>query len=165
MSIQNTHLPKPKLKTLKDSSRLSKPHSTKWAAGSFVYQAVTLSCFIWIITDFKNNILTPSKIEKELKKIWPDLEIYPHKRETTVLTDTDTSEKKKILSLRTSPLKVAFIENTNAKSSSWTKEHIVAIEKIRKELGHEIDVTIYDEVNSEEEQIQALEEAIKRAMN
>ncbi|MEY8381186.1 BMP family ABC transporter substrate-binding protein [Ileibacterium valens] len=110
----------------------------------------------------KNNILTPSKIEKELKKIWPDLEIYPHKRETTVLTDTDTSEKKKILSLRTSPLKVAFIENTNAKSSSWTKEHIVAIEKIRKELGHEIDVTIYDEVNSEEEQIQALEEAIKK---
>ncbi len=109
----------------------------------------------------KDSVNTPARLEKELKKIWPDLEIYPHKRESAVLNDTDTSERRKILSLRTSPLKVAFIENTNEQASSWTREHMEAIRKVQQEMGSAIDVRVFEDVNSEELLILTLEEAIK----
>ncbi len=108
-----------------------------------------------------NTVTTGAKLEKELKKIWPDFEAYPHKRESTMLRDTDISERDRLISLRTSPLKVAFIENTNAKASAWTREHVEAIDKVREELGSKIDVAIYEDVNSEDLLAEALDDAIR----
>lgn len=107
------------------------------------------------------TIPTPSSMEKELTKIWPDLQLYPKKRETAIIKDTDTSDRRRIFSLRTSPLKVTFIENKTADTSNWTASHIRAINRLKEEMGNDIDVNIIEDVNSEAELIDALEKSIK----
>lgn len=108
-----------------------------------------------------NNLMMAPVLDKELKAIWPDFEIYPGKRETAVIADTTTSDRKKLISLRTSPVKVTFIENNSAETSEWTAEHIRAIEALKERMKNEIDVTVMTNINSEEQLNAALEEAIK----
>lgn len=109
----------------------------------------------------KNADHTSIALDRELKAIWEDLEIYPGKKETKVIGDTGTSDRKKRISLRTAPVRVAFIESNNRDSSEWTAEHLASVEKLRNRMKNEIDIQIYTDVNSEEKLLSVMKQAIE----
>lgn len=106
-----------------------------------------------------DTVIPQSEMAKELNKLFT----VSANNGSYLMTDTEGSQKKKsvISSLFTGPLKVAFINAKDGESSTWTAEHQEAIEELKKDMGDEVDITVYNNANTEEEITDALNKAIK----
>lgn len=122
------------------------------------------NAYLLFLSDYgyiKNQAIPQAELAREIDKIWPDLMAYPNKPSSALLTDTDVSDKKKLISLRTSPLKVAFIESKDAQSSAWTKSHEEGREQLQKDLPYDVVTRAYDHADTDEQIYQAMHQAVQ----
>ena len=107
-------------------------------------------------------VMVQSVVHNELEKIWDHLLLDDRKHKIHLTSSTETSDKTSLISsfLPREPLKVAFIDVKDPASSSWTAEHAKAREALKKEMGEEIQIKVYEHADNSQKTVQALEKAI-----
>lgn len=107
-----------------------------------------------------SQTIPDSTIEKELTPILPQIESYPDVVEAALLTETELSERKSVLSLLKEPIKAALIQEGDPQSSSWALTHYKAFKTMAVNMDGRVDVKIYPNNNTPE----ALDNAFKEAI-
>lgn len=101
-----------------------------------------------------------STIEKELMAILGQIESYPNVKEATLLTETELSERKSMLSILKEPIKAALIEEGDPDSSSWSLVHYKAFKAMAVNMDGRVEVKIFSGNDTPEKLDQAMKEAI-----
>lgn len=103
-----------------------------------------------------------SQIRTELSKLWKDFSIYPGKPPLE-LSMQPSAETKPVISrlipAASAPLKIAFIHDKTAETSSWTYGHELGRQHLNQVLGDQVVTVSYDNINTDTLGQQAIEDA------
>lgn len=102
-------------------------------------------------------------MEKEVDKIWPELEAWPNEPEVKIITDnSESASRRSILSsLRFDPLEVAFIHSRTPETSSWTAKHEEGRKYVQKLLPTDVKTRSYFAADGQEKELEIMEQAVK----
>lgn len=106
------------------------------------------------------QVVPDTVIEKELKSILPAILEYPNERKAALLTDTELSEHKSLLSLLNKPIKAVLIEDGDPQTSSWSNVHYKAFKQMARNMEGRVEIEIYTDENTAEKVEQAFTQAI-----
>lgn len=107
-----------------------------------------------------DEIIPDSQLKQELLHLWPAIEAWPSKKTAALMTRTELSEKKPVLSFLLEPVKAALIEQGCPAASSWTAAHQQGFEEMKKHLGDKVQTRIYSDAATPEELEQDVRDAI-----
>lgn len=102
----------------------------------------------------------PAQIEKELDKIKPEIAKYVEQSGITLMLDAESNKKSIFSSLITGTLKVAFIYGNLPEDSTWIYAHELGRRDIQATMEDQIDIMVYQDVQTEDEAIKAMEDAV-----
>ena len=121
---------------------------------------------VYPFDDLKN---TPSAdLLKSLTAVWPDVRVLGNSEPISVSTaPTESEEDKGILSRLVSAvfhthLTVAFINELDSETSTWTRAHEQGIRYLEDTLGDKVTVLVYNSVGSGECAEESMEHAISK---
>lgn len=106
------------------------------------------------------QVVPDSVIDKELKSILPAILEYPNEKKAALLTDTEVSGHKTLLSLLNRPIKAALIEDGDPQTSSWSNVHYKAFKQMARNMGGRVEIEIYTDENTPEKVEEAFQKAI-----
>lgn len=140
-------------------------HEFEKRKGSQKLKATSGDAFLLYLSVYgitPDKIITQAEMEKELEKLWPDIEAYPNKKDAVLRTEEpDQQQRRRLLSdLFREPLRVFFIESSDGAHSEWSEEHDQGIQELKDTLGSQIQVEVLTHANSPQEIEQALKNAI-----
>ena len=115
---------------------------------------------------------TPSQIEKNLEKIWEEIELHQPNEESaekvSLKLDPAPDQKKTILSQiltvakpAADRLKIAFIYTKTAETSSWTYSHELGRMYLNDAFRGQIETSVYDNNTTAADAEKAIEKAIR----
>lgn len=94
-----------------------------------------------------------SQIRTELGKLWKDFSIFPQKPPLELSMQPNTEAKPVISRLipvaASGPLKIAFIHDKTAETSSWTYGHELGRQHLNQVLGEQVATVSYDDINTD----------------
>lgn len=105
-----------------------------------------------------------SQIRSEITKLWKDFQLYPGKvpLEFSMQPDAETGKPviSRLIPVAPAPLKIAFLHDKTAETSSWTYGHELGRQHLNQVFGAQAETLCYDNINSEELGLKAIEEAV-----
>lgn len=121
--------------------------------------------FLEVFGSDVSRVQTHAEMEKEFDVLLPAIELYPHGLKAALLTASDVSERKPILSFLSEPVKAALIQPGDPQNSVWARAHEEAFEKMARTLGDKVIIRIWNDVNTAYEIEDALSEAVSWGAN
>ncbi|MCI8598978.1 MAG: BMP family ABC transporter substrate-binding protein [Lachnospiraceae bacterium] len=107
-----------------------------------------------------------SQIRSEMSKLWKDFQLYPGKLPLELSMQPGAMTGKPVISrlipLAPVPLKIAFIHDKTMETSSWTYGHELGRQHLNQVFGEQIETLCYDNINTEELGLKAIEEAVSQ---
>lgn len=100
------------------------------------------------------------ELERQIRKVWADFSVWPEKPRATVETDTE-EDRKSLLSRLYGEPRAAFIYRRDPETSAWTRHHEQGRAYLNREMP-EVDTRAWFEVNTPEQEMAAMEEAVKK---
>lgn len=103
-----------------------------------------------------------SQIRTELSKLWKDFSIYPEKPPLELSMQPSVEAKpviSRLIPAASAPLKIAFIHDKTAETSSWTYGHELGRQHLNQVLGGQVVTVSYDNINTDTLGQQAIEDA------
>lgn len=107
-----------------------------------------------------NEAIPDSTIEAELNSILPSVISYPEAHKAALLTETELSGRRSVLSFLKEPIKAALIETGTPQSSSWSQVHYQAFQNMARQMEGRVEIEIFSDKNTSEEIEQAFQDAI-----
>ncbi|MCI8996283.1 MAG: BMP family ABC transporter substrate-binding protein [Lachnospiraceae bacterium] len=104
-----------------------------------------------------------TQLRKELEKLWPDLQIFPGKPPKKLVMQPEEAAPSVISQLLpvTPPvLKIAFLHDKTAETSSWTYGHELGLQHLNQVFQGRIQTTRYDNINTEELGLSTIDQAV-----
>lgn len=126
-------------------------------------EATSGDAFLLFLEAFGFNldeVVPDSVIEKEVRSILPNILAYPHAHKAALLTDTDLSDRRSVLSFLKEPIKAALIQTGNPQVSSWSKMHYKAFQQMARQMEGRAAIEIFSDRNTPDEIEAAFQEAI-----
>ncbi len=116
--------------------------------------------------EVKNKL--PAEIKEDLTKMWSEFVILnneqPVERVLEPVAEKAASSKKiisKIIPTTPKPLKIAFVNDKTAESSSWTYVHELGMQHLMDVFKEQIETKAYSDALSSEKPEEIIEEAIR----
>lgn len=106
------------------------------------------------------EIVPDSLIEKELTHILPVIKAYPEMPKAALLTKTDVSDHKSLLSAFKEPIKAALIQEGDPATSSWSGTHYQAFRKMFDNLRGQVEIKCFPDCRDEKDIRKAMDESI-----
>ncbi len=116
---------------------------------------------IYGLKDFEE--IGNGQLEQQVKKVWEDFSVWPEKPRAQLETGTE-EDRKSLLSRLYGEPRAAFIHRRNPETSAWTRHHEQGRAYLNQEMP-EIDTRAWFEVNTPEQEMEAMEEALKQGYN
>ncbi len=113
--------------------------------------------------DIKNRSI--DTIKKELRKLWNELETLPKAGNVSHILQPENEPEKnmfqKFIFPTASRLTVGFIYHRTPETSSWTYAHDLGRIYLEEHMGEKLDIHVYAGIETEEECLESLEQAIE----
>lgn len=120
---------------------------------------------IYGYADMKSR--STDQIKKELDKLWGELEAMPKAGNVNYILQPEEHPEKTMLEKLIFPtippaykLNVAFMYHKTAETSSWTYAHDLGRIYLEENMGHKLNIHVYDNIETDEECLEKLEQAI-----
>lgn len=107
-----------------------------------------------------------SQIRTELGKLWKDFTIFPQKPplELSMQPAAQTGRPviSRLLPAASTPLKIAFLHDKTAETSSWTYGHELGRQHLNQVLAGQVETISCENINSEESGRKAIDDAVSK---
>ncbi len=125
-------------------------------------EATSGDAFLLFLETFglDDEAIPDSILDKEVHSILPTILAYPHSHKATLLTETDLSDRRSVLSFLKEPIKAALIQTGNPQTSSWSKVHYQAFQQMARQMEGRVAIEIFSDKNTEDDIEKAFQEAI-----
>ena len=108
------------------------------------------------------------QIKKELDSLWSELEALPKAGNVNHILQPELEPERSVFEKLLSPiippaykLTVGFVYHKTAETSSWTYAHDLGRIYLEEHMGDKLNIRVYDDIETDEECLEKLEEAIE----
>lgn len=107
-------------------------------------------------------------IKQQLESLWSELQALPNVGNVNHILQPETEPERSVLERILSPiippaykLTVGFLYHKTAETSSWTYGHNLGRIYLEENMGDKLNIRVYDNIETDEECLERLEQAIK----